>query len=820
MRRVLLGGLTLVCLTIVAWTAQQGITTNKPAPVGNSLPHAFGPIQPRVSPDGSQIAFSYQGAIWRITRQGGVMTRLTDKAGFDIEPAWSPDGKLLAYVNAPRMSGGPVHVIHADTGQPVELPTAVQVVDTVSYSKLEFHPDGRLLGNLRIDGKDLGLALIDLKSGATQPIVKVGRSARYALSHDGKWIAYTATMDVDGQQWGNDGPQGDIWKISTTGSEPQKLTRFPSKLHDVCWSADDAALFVVSEFGGAHYDIWRVPVNDPERGARRITFGHADEDRPSVSSDGALLVYTDNRTGATALVTHFMPSGLETTVQVSRLDFRKPTGTLRLKITDKETGEAVTARVSLQNTDGKYYAPPGALHRVLDDYGHFYCKGDSGSFALPEGNYRMRIFRGPEYRVSHSEFNVGARSSAEISATVERWTNAPANGWYSGENHIHANYGYGNWYNGPETMLEQCAGEDLRVCHFMVANSDTDGVFDREYFRGRPDPLSTRETVLYWNQEFRSTLWGHMTLVNLNQLVEPIFTGFKDTTNPWDIPTNSDIADRAHLQHAIVNYTHGAQNAEDPYLGAYTGKSIPMDVALGKIDTLDLNASYAGTVPLWYRLLNCGFKLPASAGTDCFLNRIRSRLPGADRVYVKIDGEFDHQKWIDGLRTGRSFVTSGPMLELAVDDRAIGDTIRLPAPRDVRVVAKALSQFPLNRVEVVFNGKPIATGTLSADKLQCDLDQSVKIPRSGWLSLRAAGNTHPDHSGGPLEAHTSPVYVLIGDQPIASREDAEYFLAWLERLSLAVRLRDRIPSPELKRHVENQLEAARAVYARIAQSAK
>jgi len=367
-------------------------------------------------------------------------------------------------------------------------------------------------------------------------------------------------------------------------------------------------------------------------------------------------------------------------------------------------------------------------------------------------------------------------------------------------------------------MRAQCAGEDLRVCNFMVANSDSDGVFDREFFRGRADAVSTTGTVLFWNQEFRSTSWGHMTLVNLSQLVEPIFTGFKDTTNPWDVPTNSDIADRTHLQKGLVNYTHGAQNPDDPYAGAYTAKGIPVDVALGKIDTIDLNASYAGTVPLWYRLLNCGFRLPASAGTDCFLNRIRSQLPGSSRVYVKIDGEFSYAAWISNLRAGRSFVTNGPMLQIAIESQGPGGVVRLTAARDVDIVAEASSQFPLQKVEVVFNGKVVADGTLTADRLSARIETQVKVPRSGWISLRAQGSSHPDHTGGLLEAHTSPVYIEVAGRPAASREDAEYFLKWIERLSLFLRLRDRVPSAELKRHVESQLESARTVYLKVAQS--
>ena len=366
-------------------------------------------------------------------------------------------------------------------------------------------------------------------------------------------------------------------------------------------------------------------------------------------------------------------------------------------------------------------------------------------------------------------------------------------------------------------MLDQCAGEDLRVANFMVANSDTDGVFDREYFRGQSDPLSSDETILYWNQEFRSTIWGHMTLVNLKQVVEPVFTGFKDTTNPWDVPTNSDVAERTHWQNGLVNYTHVAQNPDDPYVNPYTGKGIPVDVALGNIDSLDLNASYQGTTVLWYRLLNCGFRLPASAGTDCFLNRIRSRLPGGDRVYVHVNQRFSYQNWIDGLRAGRSFVTNGPMLELTADGKQIGETIKLQRPAEIRLSATARSLFPMERAEVVFNGQVIASCKLNVEKTKAVLDASVKLQKSGWLGLRAAGPGHADLPLGRQDAHNSPIYVEVGGEPAGSSKDAQAFLKWIDRLELALRVRDRFPSDEQQRHVQSQLDAARRVYVEIAE---
>lgn len=817
MKRSVSGCGTLILLGLAAWGSRfkDEAKDSSPAP----LPQQIGAIHPRISPDGETVAVSYHGAIWTVPRGGGKMTRVSQGLGVDIESAWSPDGKMLAFVRSTRMFGGEVRLISADDGTSIELPVRLDALDSIFYAKLDFHPDGQLFGRLRVDGKDAGLALIDLKSGEYKSLAQPKQATRYALSPDGSFFVYTATMETDGNQWGNDGPQVDLFKVPTAGGEPEKLTQFPSRIYDVCFAADGRSLFAISDVGTAHNDVWHVPLADPERGARRITANIADDDRPSVSADGKWLVFSDNRRGTTSITVRDLGTGDDTTIPISALDFRAPTGKLRIETVDAATGKPVVARASIQQDGGKFVYPPASQHRLLFDNGHFYCDGRA-EFEVLAGDYSFRAFRGSEYRAAHGAVQVAAGETAIVKIEMERWTNAAERGWYSGENHIHANYGYGQWYCTPDDMALQCAGEDLRICNFMVANSDTDKVFDREFFLGKPDPASTAENILYWNQEFRATSWGHMTLINLDHLVEPIFTGFKGTTNPWDIPTNSDIADRAHLQHALVNYTHGAQNAQDPYAGAYTGKSIPLDVALGKIDTMDLNASYAGTIPLWYRLLNCGFRVAPSAGTDTFLNKIPSRLPGADRAYVKLDGEFSYAAWIAGLKAGRSFISSGPMLEFTVDEQVSGETVKLASPRKVRIVAEATSQFPLDKVEVVYNGEVVSSANLTADKLSGDASGEIMIPKSGWLSLRATGPQHPDHSGSPLEAHAAPVYVEVAGKRAASKEDAEYFLAWLDRLSVFIRQRDRIPSEELKQHVERQFEAARAVYTEVAKQAE
>ena len=762
--------------------------------IGTSI-RAIGAIQPRMSADGQSIAVSYQGAIWTIPSTGGSMRRLTSDVGFDSNPAWSADGKRIAYFNAHEL-----RVIDAATGSPNPRPAGLQ-----GSGELYFHPDGkRILGNF---GQPSTLCWVDLDTGILKPVLQPARfMSVFALSPDGTRIAYVTHQDVTGEQTGRHGPQADVWSMPSDGGEAKHLLQFRSRIYDLWWGRD--GLTFASDLGGAHNDLWTLSSDNPSL-ARRLTSGQADEDGASTSADGRSMVYTDNREGATALVRREAETGAEQVLPIAKLDFGAPTGTLELRFVDKGNGAPQTVRASVQlkkgDEFGKYFAPPGALYWMLgNNVEHFYAAG-TADLTLPAGKYLVRAFRGMEYREARVEVDVAAGREATAQVDMERWTDPPGRGWWGGESHIHANYGYGQWYNTPATVRLQVEGEGLNLANMVVANSDTDGIFDREFFRGEPDPVSTPRHVVYWNEEFRATLWGHMTLLNLKRLVEPIMTGFQDTTNPWDVPTNADIADDVHLQGGHVNYTHPAPNARDPFLAAYAARALPVDVALGKIDSLDINGSYEGTVPLWYRLLNCGFRLPASAGTDVFLNRLRGRLPGGDRAYVRLDGAFSYDAWVKSLKAGKSFVTNGPVIELTANGKFLGETIVLSAPGEVRVQASAEAATPLSKIEVVHNGGVVAAREIESSARSAALDQTVQIQKSGWLGARVYGA-----SGS--QAHTSPIYVDVSGQRASSREDAAYFLEWIDRLDERFASGDRVPSPQMRAHVKGQLDAARAVY--------
>src|SRR5262249_1280856 len=127
----------------------------------------FGPIDPRLDDAGTTIVFSYQGALWRMPRGGGVMTRLTSGTGFDVAPACSPDGKGIAFLTSRNFTAGPLRMIRADDGSNLPLLRPI-----VARGKLEFDRSGaRILGLFQEEeSRKFTLAWLSLETGQINPV--------------------------------------------------------------------------------------------------------------------------------------------------------------------------------------------------------------------------------------------------------------------------------------------------------------------------------------------------------------------------------------------------------------------------------------------------------------------------------------------------------------------------------------------------------------------------------------------------------------------------------------------------------------------------
>jgi hypothetical protein len=91
------------------------------------------------------------------------------------------------------------------------------------------------------------------------------------------------------------------------------------------------------------------------------------------------------------------------------------------------------------------------------------------------------------------------------------------------------------------------------------------------------------------------------------------------------------------------------------------------------------------------------------------------------------------------------------------------------------------------------------------------------VDRSSWFVLQAWSDTsrHPVLDGYPF-ATTSPIYVTVGGAPVRSPADADYFLAWVDRVTEAASAHPEWNTPEERREVLERLGAARAAFAELA----
>ena len=194
---------------------------------------------------------------------------------------------------------------------------------------------------------------------------------------------------------------------------------------------------------------------------------------------------------------------------------------------------------------------------------------------------------------------------------------------------------------------------------------------------------------------------------------------------------------------------------------------------------------------LWYGLLNCGFRLPAVGATDACPNRLGGLPAGGFRTWVcSGEGPVDPAAWLEGLRAGRSFVSSGPVIpEFAVFDRSMGDSLFLcRGDWTVYGTISARSRRPIGLVEIVRNGETAIAWELPPGTCRIDTCFYLPVDESSWVAARVsgAGGGWLDPGGADV-AHTNPVWLPMGGERVAEWRDASGFVSWLDDLETLAR---------------------------------
>ena len=310
------------------------------------LPPAAGtPWRPCFSPDGEWIAFSMAGSIWKIRIGEDVAYQLTANATYDSSPIWSPDGRWIVYTADDRYRSINLMLFDTATGESTALTRNEHVhLDPV------WAPDGSRILYVSTDpGGWYNLYAMPLQNGVPGEPMRLTEDNAYANSRlyfGSRDLHIQPTLSPDGKEMilvSNRGiplGSGALWRAPVA---PDAMSRAKQILREETlyrtrpqWSPDGARIVYSSHRGNQYNNLYVLPVEGGE--PYQLTFGEWDRFDPRWSPDGEWIVYVSNRRGVTDLRLLKTFGGEERAVEIRRRAYRRPHGTLKVVVTDADTG--------------------------------------------------------------------------------------------------------------------------------------------------------------------------------------------------------------------------------------------------------------------------------------------------------------------------------------------------------------------------------------------------------------------------------------------------------------------------------------------------
>jgi len=543
-------------------------------------------------------------------------------------------------------------------------------------------------------------------------------------------------------------------------------------------------------------------------------FGPATNAQPARSDCAAIIEFAAHPQAKLTLETtedERLAFELAETAGASMIEVREARQLVRVNVVD-ERGREVAVRIHFHGAHGEYLPPRGNHRRVNgywfeDNYGEFvnslnqyaYIPGHC-EVELPLGEVFVEISRGYEIRPIRTSFEVSAETD-EITFTLEKLLDWAERGWVSADTHVH--------FLSPQTALLEGSAEGVNVVNLLASQwgemfsnvSD----FDGRTTLGARDFGGDGEFLVRVGTENRMQVLGHISLLGYSgAMIHPLCSGGPSESAIGDAldVSMAEWAERCIEQKGLVVLPHApnpqAERAADIVLGLVHAIEMmsfnPFDTQITPYGLLD-----------WYRYLNLGYQIPVVGGSD---KMSAASLLGGIRTYAHLgEREFSYENWMAAVKSGNTFVTVGPLLELTVEGMPPGERVDLPAGGGTldlswRVESAAL---PIEKVEVVVGGFAVEAQSVDG-ALAASGSCAVSINESTWIALRVRGS-HGGRSG-EIAAHSSAVQVRVAGARPFKREDA---IAVLEQIEGAIAYVDTLaPRPAARQYkkIRAAIEAA------------
>jgi hypothetical protein len=797
-------------------------------------------------PDGRTLVYSMQGSLWKQSLDSDTAIQLTGGPGYDYQPDVSRDGTRVVFTRylADAME---LQVLDLRTGAVTQVTSGGAVNTEPRWS-----PDGTRIAWVSTAGTGHFHVFVGtlneghLDGGAAWP-ERRSKVVRYyyspfdheispSWSPDGKELIYVSNPEAI---YGT----GAIWRRALDRDAEPRLVREEETTWRARpdWSPDGKRVAWASYAGRNSHQIWLTTAaghGDP----LALTYGEAEATGARWSADATRIAYLGNESGDQQIHVLDIPGSRSRTLVVRERQYLHPMGKLELHISAAgagartSSGGDLAARVSVVASDGRTYAPNDAWMRGDDGFDrsvqafetHYFHSTGRSTLTLPPGPAKITVWRGLATAIARRDVVIAAGDTAQLQIALEPLALPAAwrQNWHSADVHVHMNYA-GTYRDNPQRLVAQATAEDLDTVFDLVVNKEQ-RIPDIGYFSPEPDHASSAAVLLSHGQEYHTSYWGHLGLLGLNDhFLLPGYAAYTNTAAASLYPTNAAIADLAHAQSALVGYVHPFDEPPDPAHDADLTSELPVDVALGKVDYYEVPgfSDHKAGATVWHRLLNCGFRPSAAAGTDAMANYASMRGPvGLNRVYVEdgaepqgsspADRHARLDRWLHALKAGQSMATNSALLGLQVDGRAPGSELPIAASgATVHVKGFMRSIVPMDHLQLMSQGRVLLEIPLQGDRRSADIDEQIKVAAPGWVLLRAWNEqASPDVFDIYPYATTNPVFFTSPGAAMHCGADADYFIAWIDRLADAARVHPDFNTALERQTTLDQIAAARKVF--------
>jgi Tol biopolymer transport system component/DNA-binding winged helix-turn-helix (wHTH) protein len=307
-RYLLRSGIALFCLGLLAVFIFFRLQQSKRVGV-QALPHSFRTlqftfaegeqVQPAFSPDGTRMAFVqipeeeglrriYVQGIGRDLRYALTPELAPNQIGDEFSPAWSPDGKRIAYLALTK--DGPSLFLASTASNPADRPPVqrLRLLQEPSHweqGALSWSPDGRYLIYPDHIGSSPNSSILELelKTGrvrrVTTPPAGWEGDLTPAYSPDGKRIGFTRASETAVR---------DLYWITVADGRLHQLTHDHMSIDSLAWAADGKSILFSSDRGGK-FALWSIGLEAKE--PERLPVGTEDAVEPSVDPRKKQLAY-------------------------------------------------------------------------------------------------------------------------------------------------------------------------------------------------------------------------------------------------------------------------------------------------------------------------------------------------------------------------------------------------------------------------------------------------------------------------------------------------------------------------------------------------